>query len=240
MGVDLSARAVGVRERMDDPDADPGTLERTYQRFRIINEVVSRPGAMYRRDIRPRARRGRIRILDVGAGGGDLCRTLAARLNRDGLTADITALDADERASAWAAAHDRGAGVRYCCARVEDLVRAGEEFDVVLSNHLLHHLDARELQGVLADTRALVGVAGLVAHHDIARSRTAYTLFAAGTLPFAANLFAGSFIRPDGLTSIRRSYTSAELAAVAPPGWTVRRGVPARLELRWEPNRVRF
>ncbi len=232
MRPDLSARAVDLRELMDEPDADPRMLERTYLRFGMVNAVVSRPGAVYRRDVRPRARRGRVRILDVGAGGGDLCRALARRLARDRIPADLTALDADERATAWAAAHDDGAGVRYRCALVADLVSAGEVYDIVLSNHLLHHLDAAELQEMLADTRRLVAPGGLALHHDIARSRAAYVLFAAGTLPFAGNLFAGSFIRADGLTSIRRSYTAAELAAVA-PGWTVASGAarPARAAL---------
>ena len=236
MGADLSARAVDVRELMDDPAADPQTLERTYRRFGAVNAVVSRPGALYRGDIRPRARTGLVRILDVGAGGGDLCRALAARLGRDGLPAEITALDADERATAWAAAHDGGAGAIYRCALVADLVRAGEVYDIVLSNHVLHHLGATELQDMLADTARLAGPSGLVVHRDIARSRTAYALFAMGTWPFAGNLLAGSFIRADGLTSIRRSYTAAELAAVAPAGWTVRRGLPSRLELRREPG----
>lgn len=236
MGADLSARAVDVRELMDDPDADAQMLARTYRRFGAVNAVVSRPGALYRRDIRPRARMGRVRILDVGAGGGDLCRALASRLSRDRLAVEITALDADARATAWAAAHDDGAGVVYRCAFVADLVRAGETYDIVLSNHVLHHLGRIQLQEMLADTARLAGRTGLVVHRDIARSRAAYALFATGTWPFAANLLAGSFIRADGLTSIRRSYTARELAAVAPAGWVVRRGVPARLELRREPG----
>ena len=44
----------------------------------------------------------------------------------------------------------------------------------------------------------------------------------------AALPFRGSFIRADGLTSIRRSYTAAELRAAAPPGWKVRPGFPFR------------
>lgn len=234
MRPDLSARAVDLRELMDEPDADLQMLEHTYRRFRVVNAVVSRPGALYRRDIRPRARAGRVRILDVGAGGGDLCRALAAFLRRDGLSAEITALDPDERAMSWAAAHDDGAGVHYRCAATDELVAAGETFDVVLSNHLLHHLTADQLSAVLADTRQLVSRSGLVAHHDIARSAAAYALFAAGTLPFSRNFLAGSFIRVDGLLSIRRSYTAAELRAGAPEGWTVRPGFPARLQLRWE------
>lgn len=231
---DLSARAVGVRERMDEPDADLRMLERTYLRFSLVNAIVSRPGRIYRREISPRARRGPIRILDVGAGGGDLCRSLAARLQRDGLEAEITALDADRRATTWAAAHDRGAGVRYRCARTGDLVEEGETFDVVLSNHLLHHLSPAELQDVLSDSVRLVSPGGVAVHADIARGRTAYALFAAATLPFSHNLLSRTFIREDGLTSIRRSYTPSELAAVAPSGWRVRRGLPSRLELRWE------
>lgn len=71
-------------------------------------------------------------------------------------------------------------------------------------------------------------------HSDIARGRIAYLAFAALTRPFASRLFGGTFIREDGLTSIRRSYTAPELAACAPAGWSVHRHWPARLELRWE------
>lgn len=234
MSVDLSARA-DVVELMDDPDADEEALGRTYQRFGAVNAVVSRPGRLYRQDIRPRAAAGpRLRILDIGAGGGDLCRYLARRLRRDGWEADITALDADERAISWASAHDDGAGIRYRHAFSGDLVAAGDTYDVVLSNHVLHHLAPTELHTVLDDSRTLAGSGGLVSHHDIARSRLAYTAFAAGTWPLARNLLAGSFIRVDGLLSIRRSYTPRELAAVVPSGWEVRSHVPARLELRWE------
>lgn len=241
----LSVRDVDVRELMDDPHADERMLARTYGRFAFVNAVVSRPGLIYRRDIRPRAAEaaaggGRpLRILDIGAGGGDLCRFLAGRLRHDGIAAEITALDVDERAIRWAAAHDRGAGVRYRSAWSTALVDAGERFDVVLSNHVLHHLDGRGLQTVIDDSRRLLAPGGLIAHHDIARGRAAYVLFAAATWPLSRNLLADSFIRVDGLLSIRRSYTASELAAIAPDGWEVRRGVPSRLELRWEDGRAR-
>ncbi|KQQ64508.1 methyltransferase domain-containing protein [Microbacterium sp. Leaf320] len=229
---DLSTRASDARELMDDPDADIAMLERTYERFRLVNALVSGPGELYRRDIRPRARRGPIRILDIGAGGGDVCRMIAARLQRDGLTAEITALDADERAIRWAAAHDGGSGVRYRRALSEELVAEGEQYDVVFSNHLLHHLTTQELQSLLLDSRRLVGEDGLVAHRDIARSRAAYMLYSAVTWLFSGTLFRGSFIREDGLISIRRSYTSKELTSIVPPGWAVRFSLPSRLELR--------
>ncbi|WP_309066369.1 methyltransferase domain-containing protein [Microbacterium sp.] len=231
---DLSVRASAARELMDDPAADLRMLQRTYQRFALVNAVVSRWRTLYRREIRPRAQRRPVRILDIGAGGGDISRALSARLRRDGIPGEVTAVDLDARAIAWARAQDAGSGVRYRCAPAGELADEGERFDVVLSNHVLHHLAPEELSGVLADSRRLVAPGGVVCHHDIARSRTAYVLFAVATAPLAPTLFAGSFIRTDGLISIRRSYTPDELAAVVPEGWRVRTGIPARLELRWE------
>jgi 2-polyprenyl-3-methyl-5-hydroxy-6-metoxy-1,4-benzoquinol methylase len=232
MRADLSERAVDARELMDDPDADLRMLERTYERFPLINAVVSRWRTVYRQDIRPRARKRPIRVLDVGAGGGDVSRALADWSRRDGLAVEVTALDADARAVGWA--RSRGGGVEYRCAYTSELVDAGETFDIVISNHLLHHLRSEELSAVLRDSVELASAGGLVLHRDIARSRFAYLGFAAGTLPFARNLLADSFIRADGLTSIRRAYTPAELSAAVPGGWQVRTALPARLELRYE------
>jgi len=236
---DLRVRAADARERMDEPDADPRMLERTYRLFAAVNRLVSRPGMLYRRHIHPRARRGPVRILDVGAGGGDLCRELAARLRRDGLDAEITALDPDERATSWARAHDAGASVRYRTATTSALVGEGERFDVVLSNHVLHHLTAVQLRALLDDSSALIGTAGTAVHADIARSRRAYLLFAAATRPFADTVLSESFIRADGLTSIRRSFTVAELRALVPDGWSVRAGFPSRLEVHRGPYDAR-
>lgn len=236
----LASRAVDARELMDDPDADRRMLERTYARFTLVNAVVSGWRGVYRRDIRPLARRrGTLRILDVGAGGGDLARALRRRLRADGCLARVTGLDTDPRAIEWAAAQKGSADVRWVCASTADLVRDGEEFDLVLSNHLLHHLTVPELSAVLRDSLTLTARGGVVIHSDIERSRAAYALFATATLPLAGTLLAGSFIRPDGLTSIRRSYTAAELRTAAGDGWRVERRAPARLLLRAEADVAR-
>lgn len=237
MTVDLSTRATCARELMDHADADVRMLEKTYRRFPLVNAAVSRWRSVYRRDIRPRARRGPVRLLDVGAGGGDVSRAIAGWARRDGLPVEVVALDADARAIRWA--RRRGGGVEYRCAYASDLVEAGERFDVVVSNHLLHHLSDDELPALLHDSVRLVSGDGIVLHRDIERSRFAYLGFAFATLPFAGNLLAGSFIRADGLTSIRRAYTAGEMSEVVPGGWRVRREFPARLELRWEAERAR-
>ncbi|MGZ4661553.1 MAG: methyltransferase domain-containing protein, partial [Arthrobacter sp.] len=106
--------------------------------------------------------------------------------------------------------------VEFRQAHSTDLVQEGATFDVVISNHVLHHLAPDELRQLLADSEVLAVRKAL--HNDLIRSPAAFALFSVAALPFRK-----SYIRGDGLTSIRRSYTPAELAASAPPGWSVER-----------------
>ena len=65
----------------------------------------------------------------------------------------------------------------------------GARFDIVVSNHVLHHLTAGQLSGLAADSAALASRVAL--HSDIARGRTAYGAYAVAITPFAP----GSFLR---------------------------------------------
>ncbi|GAA0307113.1 class I SAM-dependent methyltransferase [Kineococcus aurantiacus] len=220
---DLTVRDRTAVELMDDPGCDLAALERTYAQFRAVNAVVAGWQWAYRRHVRPLLRADRVTtVLDVGSGGGDLARALARWARRDGRRVEVTGIDPDPRAHAWATRQPPVPGVGFRCAGSGDLVAEGRRFDVVVSNHVLHHLDEAALRALLADSRALARAR--VAHSDIARGAWAYRLFRVGTRPLAS----GSFVHEDGLTSIRRSYTPAELAAAAGPGWRVERPWPAR------------
>jgi 2-polyprenyl-3-methyl-5-hydroxy-6-metoxy-1,4-benzoquinol methylase len=224
----LRERAVDAVEIMDDPHCDPARLRQTYADFRLVNAVVSGLRHCYRRDIRPRLSASRPHaLLDIGSGGGDVARSLARWAARDGLRLTVTAIDPDARAHDFATGQPALPGLEFRRAHSADLVAAGERFDTVLSNHVLHHLGAADLGALLVDSERLSR--GLVLHGDIERAPLAYAGFGVGTWPF----FRGSYIRADGLTSIRRSFSFAELAAAAPPGWSVRRERPYRLVLRW-------
>jgi 2-polyprenyl-3-methyl-5-hydroxy-6-metoxy-1,4-benzoquinol methylase len=217
---DLRERATDLVELMDDPACDRRALDRTYRRFTYVNAVVAGWRGTYRSVIRPLLSSTETRtLLDVGSGGGDLSRALANWAARDGLRLEVTGLDPDARAQAFAASVP-SCGVRFVSARVEDMEST---FDFVVSNHVLHHLD--DLDGFLAATSARARV--LTLHSDIERSRGGFAAFAAGTA-LAWPLLRGSFIRADGLTSIRRSYRAQELRRLVGREWRVIRRFPSR------------
>jgi len=218
MDILLSRRAADDVEQMDHPDCDPRLLNNTYRQFGIINRVLSGWRRLYNRELRNLNRQGQapLTVLDVGCGGGDLVVMLARWAARDGMPMQITGIDPDSRAAGFARRRPPVPGVEFRQAHSADLVREGAAFDVVISNHMLHHLKPEELRQLLADSEILASRKAL--HNDLVRSPTAFALFSVAALPFRR-----SFIRQDGLTSIRRSYRPAELAAAAPPGWSVER-----------------
>lgn len=235
MSPDLRTRDTTARELMDDPDCDPVALDRTYARFRLVNQLVSGWRRTYLDWIRPllSAHRG-TSLLDLGSGGGDIPRALAAWARTDGLSLQVVGVDPDPRAHAFATASPAPPGVTFRHAGSAELVAAGECYDVVISNHLLHHLDAAGLPRVLGECQRLA--TQLVLHSDLRRSRLAYLGWAAVSWPAARS----TFVFTDGLLSIRRSYRPAELAAAVPAGWQVATQRPYRLLLSWtapEPGR---
>lgn len=220
----LARRDTALTELMDDPDCDPRALAATYRRFDVVNRLVSAWGRVYRTRVRPElVALGRpARVLDLGSGGGDVVARLAALASRDGLKVEWVGADPDPRAYEAARRRERP-GLRFVSQGSRELLEAGERFDLVLSNHVLHHLDADSLHAFADDSLALSR--GTVVHADIARSRLAYGLYAVGITPLSV----GTFLRVDGLRSIRRSYRAPELAAALGAPWVVETPAPFRV-----------
>jgi 2-polyprenyl-3-methyl-5-hydroxy-6-metoxy-1,4-benzoquinol methylase len=221
----LRERAADAVEEMDRPDCDPKKLEQTYEQFALVNRMVSGWKGLYRRNLLPLlSATAPTTLLDSGCGGGDVPLMLAQWAARDGKKLSVTGIDPDERAYRFAVGRPATEAVTFRQAWAAELAAEGQLFDVVISNHVLHHIPSTGLQRFLAESATLSR--GTVIHNDIRRSPAAYAIFYAAALPLRR-----SFIRQDGLTSIRRSYTPTELNAATPPGWSAERRFPFRTVL---------
>ncbi len=220
-------RAAGLRELMDDPDCDPDRLAATLRRFDLVNRSIGGWGRLWRQQLRPALTDlGRpARVLDIGSGGGDVIARLAAFARRDGVQVDWLGIDPDQRALAVARRFERD-DVHFRSTDAAALRAEGARFDLVLSNHVLHHLGAAERAAFVDDSLALSS--GPVLHADIERSALAYALYAVGITAIEH----GTFLRVDGLRSIRRSYRGDELSDALGPDWHVSRPAPFRLIAR--------
>lgn len=243
----LRERRIGLHERMDDPHCDLETLFRTYDAFDFVNRRLAGWRGLYKTYIRPhlRAQGGEGTLLDIGSGGGDVTRAICGWAAADGMKVSATALDLDGRALAYAkergfagqaeglieglaerqAEAKEGDHIVYRTGHTKDLIEESQRFDLVISNHVLHHLTQQELTEMCEDAELLCQKGGVVLFNDIHRSDLGYGLFGLATWGW----FAGTFIRVDGLRSIRRSYTAGELRQAVPIHWTVMARCPFRV-----------
>ena len=221
----FSKRAGDLHEALENPQSDPCKILNTYRQFGILNPLLSRWRFLYRRFIRPALNKSpaECSLLDIGFGGGDVAVRLARWARVDGIRLRVTAIDHNQRAVDFVKEGGQASEVEFLCGSAAGLLKEGRKFDVVISNHILHELDAGELSGFLADADALS--TRLTLFNDIERSGVGYCLFALGMRP----LFWNSYLVDDGLISIRKSYTRAELRSVVPAGWEIRPLFPFRV-----------
>jgi SAM-dependent methyltransferase len=161
--------------------------------------------------------RGRaLRVLDVGAGYGDMLRVLDRWARRRGLALELVGADLNPfaaRAATEATGPDRP--IRWLTA---DALALGETPpDVVISSLFAHHLDDDELVRFLAWSEANARIGWLV--NDLHRHWFAYYGFALLSRVMGWH----RFVRHDGPVSIARAFEARDwrrllAAARIPPG----------------------
>jgi len=194
-------------ELLDDPAADPRTVEASLRDIAVANRWLGGTWAALHglgHVLADVPRGTRLTLLDIGTGHGDLPRAAVRWGRRRGLEIVPLGLELSSVAARLAA----GAGVRMAIADVAALPFGPRSVDVVLLSQVAHHF-AHESVGPLA--RACDGLArrGVVIA-DLRRSAVAALGFKVGSRLLGFD----PVTRQDGVTSIHRGFTRRELASL--------------------------
>lgn len=221
----LKERKEHLTEKMDQPDCDKVLLFNTYQQFSTINRLISGWQRIYKNHIRPvfQDPSKPYSLLDIGCGGGDIINLIDRLAKKDGINLQIKGIEPDERAVEFLSNQNWAENISFIKASSNDLVKDDYSFDIVISNHMMHHLKKPELKMICEDAEKLA--TQKIVFSDIERSDIGYVAFKVGATP----LFRNSFIVEDGLTSIKRSFRKDELQNILPKRWRVKRQFPFRL-----------
>jgi 2-polyprenyl-3-methyl-5-hydroxy-6-metoxy-1,4-benzoquinol methylase len=229
--VDLSRRAAPseLKEWMDEPCSyedfreclvDLGQVNRLTFAYRPTVHFLDRLVAATKLQ-RP------LRIVDVGAGGGDMLRRVAVWARRRGVAVRLTGIDLNPYA-ARAAREFSGAteGIEWITG---DAFTYTRPVDVVLSSLFTHHLEEVEVIRYLEWSERVAGRGWIV--NDLCREAVPTKLF--GTL--AKVMGWHRFVQHDGPVSFRRSFREDDwqrmiaAAGIAPAAVRLARWTPARL-----------
>ena len=145
-------------------------------------------------------------VLDVGAGGGDMLRRIAAWAEKRGIAVELTGLDR----SPWAGEAARAAGTpgQWITADLFTLDETAR-YDVVIASLFAHHLPDPELTRFLRWMEARARIGWLVS--DIHRNFIPWLALWAGTRILRLD----PMVVHDSTASVSRAFHKADLRRVA-------------------------
>jgi len=216
-------------EALDTRALEPALARRTLSDVALANRFLGGYAAVrygVGRVLGSGASPAHVTVLDVGAGAGDVLERLRRALGRGGAAVTGVALDFIPEAARMARERSQLAVIGDAFA----LPFADRSLDIVVASQLLHHF-ARPEAGALLCELDRVARRGVVIG-DLRRARAG----AWGIRLAALALGFHRVSRLDGVTSVRRGFSAAELRALCRDAGlpaTVRRRPGFRLVAYW-------
>ena len=165
---------------------------------------------------------GRVSLLDVGTGRGDIPRAAVAMARSFGITLETIGLDVSEPLLRLSS----GSSTVPVRANALHLPFRDSSVDIVLASQVLHHFTSENAGTFIRELNRVARTAVVLS--DLRRSRLA-----------AAGLWLGSFplgfhpvSRHDGVVSVMRGFIPAEMAGLVETAIGIRPAVKRRLGFR--------
>lgn len=219
-------------ELMDDPAIDPAEHDRALAGLARINRISFAPRAHLLALIDAAEKcGGRVRVLEVAAGSGDIGIGLARLAARRSIRVDLTLTDISPTALAACQRRAEAGRLSVKILAVDAVCGPLPPCDLAICSLFLHHLDAAAAVRVLENMNQAARVGGSV--NDLRRGRWGTML--ADVVPRIVTCSA--VVHADAAISARAAYTPEELQRMAMSAGlraaAVRRAFPARMTMTW-------
>ena len=199
-------------EWMDEPGLDEQLHARALDGLARINRSTDSPGTLWPRIHRLMDSSSEpLRVLDVGAGGGDVVVSLYHRAESTGRKIQIDGCDTSPFAVEYARRHADSNGASACRFFRHDVLaeRLPDGYDVAMCSLFLHHFDEEDALAILSRMNA--AARRLVLVQDLRRTCLGYALAWAG----CRLLSRSPVVHKDGPLSVAGAFTSEEARILA-------------------------
>jgi ubiquinone/menaquinone biosynthesis C-methylase UbiE len=200
-------KRVSQPEILDGPDLDPREVELSLADLRTVNHFfggIHTSQVLFDRVVADRKLR-ELSILDVGSGSGDVPLTITRHLRQRGLNVSLTLFDQHENHLPQLDGKDPS--LYTMTGDALNLPFMENWFDVVSCSLLLHHLEPDQARRFVQSALKVARHAVII--NDLVRSPLHYSLLHLWRPFFRTRV---SYL--DGLTSVHRAYTPAEIATM--------------------------
>lgn len=226
----VPARRRGV-EFLDAPDVDPALRARSHRDIAVSNTVFGGTGALLAElRLAVPALAECATLVDIGTGTGEATALAARYFESLGVRVRTIGLDYDASLATASRRFDDDA----VCASALELPFADDSIDVVTCSQVVHHFELPEVRTLIAEMHRVAHSRVIIS--DLRRSWLAVAGLWTASFPLGFHPVS----RHDGVTSILRGFTAAELEAlvyeavgVVPE---VRRRWAFRLTASWSPR----
>jgi 2-polyprenyl-3-methyl-5-hydroxy-6-metoxy-1,4-benzoquinol methylase len=177
----------------------------------------------------PHGLRDPVHIFDVGCGGGDLLRKIAAWARKRSIAVQLTGIDLNPHAARAAAeSTPRELGITWVTGNALEY-RPEKPMDVVVSSLMAHHLEDEEIVALLRWMEATARLGWFI--NDLERSEWSCRMFA--WVERIARWH--RFVRHDGPVSFRRAFREEDWARLLKAAGLPREAVTVE---HWRPGRL--
>lgn len=198
------------KELMDDLNLSSDDLRRNLEELELVNKYLGGHQITINglNQAHKHLKKDRLKILDIGSGGGDTLRMIDKWAGRKNLKVSLTGLDANQFMIDFAKSRCKDIeGIQFIKHNVFEIESLEEEFDIITLNLFCHHFTDEELKRIINGLRNKTKT---IIINDLHRNVIAYYSIWA-----LAHIFNASYLfKNDAPLSVKRSFKKNEIESI--------------------------